>query len=48
MSYIIKNFKKNSNFEMSKSWDMLGENQNIFTCKQKFLGEHKVSLDFYI
>lgn len=46
MSYIIKKFKDNSNFEMSKSWDMLGENQNIFTCKQKFLGERKVSLYF--
>ena len=32
---------------MSKGWAMLGENQNIFTCKQKFLGERKVSLDFY-
>ena len=29
MSYIIKNYKENSNFEMSKSWDMLGENQKI-------------------
>ena len=46
MSYIIKNFKENSNFEMSKNWDILGENQNIFICKQKILGERKVSLDF--
>ena len=29
MSYIIKNFEENSNFEMSKSWDELGENQKI-------------------
>ena len=47
MSYIIKNFKENSNFEMSKSGDILGENQKNFTCKQNFLGERKVSLDFY-
>ena len=27
MSYIIKKFKGNSNFETSKYWDMLGENK---------------------